>query len=170
MWSLLFIDKIKFWMIQNVCLNEINFIKVYTFFHWIHLWQALKIVNTYNGQPKTQLKKSSVDVLCYNFSLKTTYRSLHANILNPDLALRILIFFIFNWTEHEIYPTHNVKMPITDGILTFFSRINTTYESFNAKLYLYFSILAFMSNLNFMLNWVEHDTDFMTLKPDCSII
>ena len=68
--------------------------------------------------------------------------------MDPDLVLRLSIFFIFNWAEHEIYPTHNVKMPITDGILTFFSRINTTYESFKAKLYLYFSILAFMSNLN----------------------
>ena len=39
---------------------------------------------------------------------------------------------------------------------------------FESKTSLFFSILVFMSNRNFVLNWVKHDTFFITSGPDVS--
>ena len=44
-----------------------------------------------------------------------------------------MYIFMLNSTEHGIYPAHNVKMPTIVGILTFISRINTTWESLKVK-------------------------------------
>ena len=56
-------------------------------------------------------------------------------------------FFMLNSTEHEIHSAHiNVKMPTSVGILTFISRINTSYESLKATIPIFFSVLVFMSS------------------------
>ena len=48
---------------------------------------------------------------------------------------------MLNSTEHDIKPGHNVKMPTSIGILTFNSRIITTFESFKEFKNLYFFII-----------------------------
>ena len=43
-------------------------------------------------------------------------------------------FFMLNSTsEYEFIPLINIKMPTIVGILTFINRINTTFESFEAR-------------------------------------
>ena len=54
----------------------------------------------------------------------------------------------------------NIKMPTIVGILTFISRIKSTYESYNAR----FSISVFMRSWNFMLSWVEHKKNTKHVK------
>ena len=44
----------------------------------------------------------------------------------------------------EFIMLKNVKMPITIGILTFISKINTTYASFKPRNVFIFQILVFM--------------------------
>ena len=51
---------------------------------------------------------------------------------------------MLNSAEHEIYPAHNVKMPIIVGILTFISLMNTS-EKLNPKSSLFDGTLVFMS-------------------------
>ena len=58
----------------------------------------------------------------------------------------------------------NVKMPTIVGILTFISIINTTSESLKESKVFIFQHFSFMSNLNFMLSWGEHDL-FQILGP-----
>ena len=60
----------------------------------------------------------------------------------------------------------NVKMPTIAGILTFTSMINTTSVSLKAwNIYIY-SIFIFMSSINFMLSWVEHEKVLQPQYPD----
>ena len=58
---------------------------------------------------------------------------------------------MLNSTEHEFYPAINAKMP------TIVSRTITIYMSVLSKKNLFFSILVFMSNQNFMLCLVDHE-------------
>ena len=54
-------------------------------------------------------------------------------------------------------------MPTIVGILTFISRIN--YRLWNSKLSIYLTISVFMSSLNFLLGFVEHEKSFTTSGP-----
>ena len=40
-----------------------------------------------------------------------------------------ITYFRLNSAEHEIYPSHNIKMLMIVGILAFISMINTSSES-----------------------------------------
>ena len=63
----------------------------------------------------------------------------------------------------------NVKMPTIVGILTFMSRINTSYERLKVR-NTYFSILVFMNTLYLMLSWVGHEKKLYDLGASiCSI-
>ena len=52
-------------------------------------------------------------------------------------------------TEHEIYPAINVKIPTIVGILTFISRINTSYEGLKARNTHLFHHFSFNEQLKF---------------------
>ena len=56
---------------------------------------------------------------------------------------------MLNSTSPEIYPAHNVKMPTIVGILTFISKINTTPESFKARITFTFHHFTFNEQLKF---------------------
>ena len=56
-------------------------------------------------------------------------------------------FSCATWLSMEfILLINGVKMPTTVGILTFMSRINTSYEWFKARKYFIFQYCSFMSN------------------------
>ena len=60
---------------------------------------------------------------------------------------------MLNLAEHEIYPAQliNVKMPTIVGILTFMSRINTTYERLKAKNFFICQYFSFYEQLKFFV-------------------
>ena len=62
------------------------------------------------------------------------------------LAPEVIKLFSYSG-EHQIYHTHNVKMPTFVGILTFISRINVTYmRDLKQETSSFVGILVFMSS------------------------
>ena len=80
---------------------------------------------------------------------------------------------MLNSTEQKkIIILINVKMTTKVGILTFISRINTTFGSFIARNYLNFTafLLGKAAEIgNFMFNLVEHEISFITSGPDLMV-
>ena len=59
----------------------------------------------------------------------------------------------------------NVKMPTIVGVLTFMSRINYQFLSFEPEFSTILSISAFISSVNFMLSSAELEKSFITSGP-----
>ena len=62
---------------------------------------------------------------------------------------------MLNSTEHDIYPTHNVKMSTVDDILAFNSRVSSASRRPKSKQSLYFSVFSFyeLSKCHAQLSW-----------------
>ena len=79
-------------------------------------------------------------------NIQVSIKNLHEKKTWSQQGPRLYNFFIFNSNEHETILLINAKMPTTVDILTFMSRINTSYESLKARNTYLFSILVFMSS------------------------
>ena len=74
------------------------------------------------GYLQTRVRKQPIIALILSLRMNSSFIT-----SRPGLEI-IRFFFMLNSFEREIYPTHNVNVPTTVGILKFISMINTTFE------------------------------------------
>ena len=78
---------------------------------------------------------------------------------------------MLNSTEHEIEPTHNVEMSTILTIvciLTFISKIITSYESLKARIAYLLKHFNFYGQLKFYAQFSENKKSFITSGPSLS--
>ena len=76
--------------------------------------------------------------------------------------------FMLNSTEHEISTAHKNKNTLCQQMKKFFAFSHSDVVFIvliNVKMQTVVGILSFMSRLNFVLSWVEHEKSFITSRP-----
>ena len=77
-----------------------------------------------------------------------------------DKVPEVIIFFMLNSTEHEISAAHKkTKIPINEDVSCLAPLRCCIYHANKC------GILTFMSRINFVLSWVEHEKSFITSAP-----
>ena len=129
------------------------------------LWNFLhSLLKSHINQTISQLGKFWVlENICWGISI----------ILFPCIIIHIQsgpevikLFSCSTQLSTKFIPLINVKMPTIVGILTFISRINTSYENLKSRNTYLFQHFAFNDSWNFVLSWVAHEKSFITSGPD----